>query len=67
MVASPEENNYFLIFRYKLEPEIYSINTILKLIENIEKHKAHITFPIKIREIRLWDAQTWLYRKHDDF
>lgn len=48
MVASPEENNYFLIFRYKLEPEIYSINTILKLIENIEKHKAHITFPIKI-------------------
>ncbi|HBG69703.1 MAG: hypothetical protein A2W93_01070 [Bacteroidetes bacterium GWF2_43_63] len=48
MVMSPEENNYYFLFRHKLEPEIYSFSTLQKLIENIELYSSFIPLPVQI-------------------
>ena len=48
MVMSPEENNYYFLFRHRLEPEIYSFSTLNKLIENIDLYSSFIQLPVRI-------------------
>ncbi|MPM36894.1 Alanine racemase [bioreactor metagenome] len=48
MVMSPEENNFYFLFRHQLEPEIYSFGTLEKLIENIGQYSSFISLPVKI-------------------
>lgn len=48
MVMSPEENNYYFLFRHKLEPEIYSFSALQKLIENIDQYSSFISLPVQI-------------------
>lgn len=48
MVMSPEENNYYFLFRHQLEPEIYSFSTLTKLIENIDLYSSFIPLPVRI-------------------
>jgi alanine racemase len=48
MVMSPEENNYYFLFRHNLEPEIYSFDTLAKLIDNIKQYSSLIDFKVRI-------------------
>jgi len=48
MVMSPEENNFYFLFRHMLEPEIYSFGTLQKLLDSIDQYSSFITFPVKL-------------------
>lgn len=50
MVISPEVNRFDAVIRYRLEPEIYSLNGFEKFVRALEKHEEAIRpYPIHIK------------------
>ena len=48
MVMSPEDSNHYFLFRYNLEPEIFSLSSLQKLIVSAKEFEEIIELPIKI-------------------
>jgi alanine racemase len=48
MVMSPEDSNHYFLFRYNLEPEIFSLSSLKKLVTSAKEFEGIIELPVKI-------------------